>query len=244
MNSMRYDVANFLRILILGFWVMGFAWLLSANRYQAFIQPKLWPLLAGAFALLAIFLLAVYFRFGRPASHGAGLWSRAGQFSLLIVPLLYMRAGETMGGLGRDAFEKRSVTGQTITPGGKGIRPREQVQYSDSSPNEVDLLRMLEDMDRLENKPVYVIGRVYNDDAMPDNQYVIYRFVITCCAADALPVGALVQSKARGEFADDVWVGVTGIMRMTMVDGEPSPIIIATKVEKIDPPANPYLSPF
>ncbi len=244
MNRPGYDIANFLRILILGFWVIAFAWLLSANRYQTFIQPKLWPLLAGALVLLILFLLAVYFRFGRPASHDAGLWSRAGQFSLLLVPLLYMQVGVTQGSLGSDAFEKRSVTGQTITPGGKGIRPREQVEYSHDKTNEVDLLRMLEDMERLEGLPVSVVGRVYNDDTLPAERYVVYRFVITCCAADALPVGALVEPGTLEKFADDEWIRATGIMRTTMVDGEPSPLVMATKVEKIDPPANPYLSPF
>ncbi len=59
---------------------------------------------------------------------------------------------------------------------------------------------------------VIFTGMVLRDEQL--KQYydtAVYRFMINCCAADALPLAIAVDSDQAGAFANDQWVQVDGI---------------------------------
>ncbi|MDQ3954028.1 MAG: TIGR03943 family protein [Actinomycetota bacterium] len=82
-------------------------------------------------------------------------------------------------------------------------------------------------------------GFVRRDDSMPANEFVLTRFLISCCVADALSAEVRVVGAPPGQFKSDQWVRVSGAMyplgREVIVD--------ATEVVKVDRPENPYLQP-
>jgi hypothetical protein len=58
---------------------------------------------------------------------------------------------------------------------------------------------------------VKLVGRLYRNERLEDfgpNVVLVYRFVITCCVADALPVTVLVDCANLPQQADADWVGV------------------------------------
>lgn len=243
MTARGYSLANFLRLLILGVWIVGLIWLLGGARYQMFIQARLWPLFVGAIALLMLFFAAAYARAGRPASHGSGGWERGGQVALLLLPLIHMLVGAASGGLGSDAFRQRSVAGQSGPGLGTPARQRAP-EYSSEAVNEVTLLQLASDMEQLNGKRVTVVGRVYHPGDLPPDVFVLYRFIIVCCAADAIPIGAMIRHDDAGRMEPDLWLRVEGLLEAQAIDGDPAPFVVAEKAEPIDPPTNPYLSPF
>lgn len=82
-------------------------------------------------------------------------------------------------------------------------------------------------------------GFVTRDSATPADEFVLTRFLISCCVADALSVEARVVGAPPGEFENDQWVQVTGnfypLGREVIVD--------ATDVTKVPRPKKPYLNP-
>jgi uncharacterized membrane protein YcgQ (UPF0703/DUF1980 family) len=76
----------------------------------------------------------------------------------------------------------------------------------------------------------------------PPPEYVlISRFVITCCAADAYPVGLPVKlDQDRTAFTPDTWLEVEGQMMTETIAGKRQLIVQAKSLKKIPTPENPY----
>lgn len=92
-------------------------------------------------------------------------------------------------------------------------------------------------------KSVNVIGFVYHDPRLLSDQFMISRFVITCCAADAFAIGMAVHWPESANLVDNSWVNVKGTFDVLTIDGEKVPLIRAQSVDPIEAPELPYLYP-
>ncbi|UOY03325.1 TIGR03943 family putative permease subunit [Blastococcus sp. PRF04-17] len=75
-----------------------------------------------------------------------------------------------------------------------------------------------------------------------DGTWSIARIRISCCAADAVPVGVVVAGD-QGDLVADQWVQIIGTWgpATTHPDGGyPEPVIVPVEVRVIDAPENPY----
>lgn len=99
--------------------------------------------------------------------------------------------------------------------------------------------------------PVKVNGFVTHLPQLPKNYMMVSRFVLTCCAVDAYPVGLPVKLEGdRQKFPEDSWVEVEGEMiteELAIDSGAEGAavnprqlVIVASKVEPIPTPKNPY----
>jgi len=88
-----------------------------------------------------------------------------------------------------------------------------------------------------------VIGFVYHPDGLPAGQFLISRFAVTCCSADATAVGLLVNWPDAANLTDNTWVRVRGAMAVGAFAGRPTPLINADSLEGVAEPDQPYLYP-
>lgn len=95
--------------------------------------------------------------------------------------------------------------------------------------------------DAYAGQKVKVKGFAIHLDELPEEYLLLARFVITCCAADAYPVGLPVKLQgSASEFPPDTWLEVEGRM-MTKTLGDSRKLAIdATFIQKIPKPKNPY----
>jgi uncharacterized repeat protein (TIGR03943 family) len=100
------------------------------------------------------------------------------------------------------------------------------------------------DIAPLRGRPAQVSGFVVfpEDLDLPPDQLMLARYVLTCCVADAGGVGVRVQWPAAQSLVSDQWVEVTGIMQSLPVGDTVQPLLIATRIQPIDPPKKPYLT--
>jgi putative membrane protein len=97
-----------------------------------------------------------------------------------------------------------------------------------------------------------VTGFVIHSPNLPDNYLLIGRFVITCCAIDAYPVGIPVKIiDSRDAYPQDTWLEVEGKMiaenltidRTNTIEESTQQrqlAIAATSLKKIPTPKDPY----
>lgn len=97
---------------------------------------------------------------------------------------------------------------------------------------------------RFDGEEIKATGFVYRDDRFGPDTFMVSRFVVSCCAADAAPVGLIVKSPDSANFAADQWVEVSGRLELSQFDGQEMPIIIADAITPVDVPERPYLYPF
>ncbi|NJN73353.1 MAG: TIGR03943 family protein [Limnothrix sp. RL_2_0] len=105
--------------------------------------------------------------------------------------------------------------------------------------------------DAYTGQPVKVSGFVTYLPQLPENYVMVSRFVLTCCAVDAYPVGLPVQlSDELPKPESDSWVEVEGEMITREFELSPEEteagverrqlVIVANAVNPIPTPKNPY----
>lgn len=90
---------------------------------------------------------------------------------------------------------------------------------------------------------VQVSGFVYTDEQYGADHFLVTRFVVSCCVADANVLGLLVQLPDGIALEDDQWVEVQGTFVANNIEGWMMPVIEATAITTIDVPNQPYLYP-
>jgi uncharacterized repeat protein (TIGR03943 family) len=100
-----------------------------------------------------------------------------------------------------------------------------------------------DDDDSLGGVPVRLTGFVVADPAIPDG-YRLTRYLLTCCAADAMPLQVVVQGLGSPPPADDTWLEVVGTWvppaDPTAEGVDRGAVLAVTSQVEIPPPANPY----
>ncbi|CAA9571361.1 Uncharacterized membrane protein [uncultured Synechococcales cyanobacterium] len=108
----------------------------------------------------------------------------------------------------------------------------------------IDWVRTLDvypEPDAYAGQKVKVQGFVVHSPEMPDQYLTISRFAITCCAADAYPVGLPVKlQQSRRAYPPDTWLEVEGKMVTENLQNKRQLTIQAKSLKPISEPKNPY----
>jgi uncharacterized repeat protein (TIGR03943 family) len=83
------------------------------------------------------------------------------------------------------------------------------------------------------------VGIVSHDSSMPADEFMLTRYVITCCVADATIVQVRVVNVVPGAVQPDTWAEVKG----QIYPLGRSVIVSAGSVRTVPRPARPYLTP-
>lgn len=86
-----------------------------------------------------------------------------------------------------------------------------------------------------------VIGFVYRDERFGEDVFMVGRFILSCCVADASPVGLIVRWPQAAEIPADQWIEVEGHFEVGTFEGLEMPFLVADDIKLIEPPSNPYL---
>ncbi len=95
----------------------------------------------------------------------------------------------------------------------------------------------------LANEPADVIGFVYHDPRLRPDQFLIGRYTVACCIADASAIGITVDWDSAAALENNDWVRVKGTIQVGQLEGQNVPVIQASQVVPIQAPDLPYLFP-
>jgi uncharacterized repeat protein (TIGR03943 family) len=112
--------------------------------------------------------------------------------------------------------------------------------------NVLDWLRAFNNADDLagfNGQEADVIGFVYREATFPEDTFMVARFTISCCVADASAIGLPVVWQNAGDFPQDTWVRVRGVFEVGAFRGDTVPVLHAASVETVQQPEHPYLYP-
>ncbi len=95
--------------------------------------------------------------------------------------------------------------------------------------------------DTYSGQKVNVSGFVVAAPKLGKNYFLLSRFILTCCAADAYPIALPVQLAASSSiYKPDSWLQVQGKMATVTLEGKRQLVVVAAAVKPISPPKNPY----
>lgn len=225
-------IATFLPVFLWAIWIGAFAWLIDGGRYRAFLQPRFWPLPVIALAVLTLFFIAFWYRYPGTAEprNTLGHWLRIG---VLLIPVIYLYAGYGQS-LGANALANRTAGGAAVFSLEEFGRRMPQPEYTPGKEVLLSTLTMKPEV--FVEKTITVIGCVYRDQNVPDAYFLMFRFFIFCCAADAVPLWVVVASEQSPALTTETWVKVTGRFRFESIHNNTVPMLLADSVEAIPAP--------
>lgn len=90
-------------------------------------------------------------------------------------------------------------------------------------------------------KPIIVSGLVVHNSAeVPPGYVMVLRYLVTCCIADARPVGLVVKDSSHGALKDNQWVTVTGKMGADSFQGQQIAVVEPRQI-RITKAGSPYI---
>lgn len=252
-----------MRITTLLAWIIVFAWLLqrpegSDTRLLAsYLNPKLWWLVSGGMWMAILLLAATILR---PKPHQPRQHfplAALGQNIILLLPLLFFPLAQNKN-LSAAAFSNRLSSSQlglaspaqqepTLLEMAEELSrqlgaPAELAEQEKAVSQEVPLSQLMLSPEKYSGKVVTVSGMVHRDETTPASSFLCLRLIMTCCIADARPVGAMVTYSGEHPLpAPESWVRVQGRFQMKPLNDINFPFIEAVHIEAIDQPKFPYL---
>jgi uncharacterized repeat protein (TIGR03943 family) len=219
---------------VLAAWAALFWFLLISGRTSLYLSPRTaWVVPVGA-VLLTIGLVGrlATARTRREEGVRSGTAWAVGFVALPVVLILAMPPVA----LGSYAASRRSVAAG-LAPGAPDVTVGERVTLAAVAAGvwSDDARKALADR---AGSPVTFEGIVTHREGQPADEFVLTRFIVSCCVADALSVQVRVVGAPPGKFAEDQWVRVAGsfypVGRENVVD--------ASSITPIPRPEEPYLS--
>jgi uncharacterized repeat protein (TIGR03943 family) len=256
MKSPEEHFKRWLHPVVFATWTGFLIYLLASRRYVAFLRPEFGLLLAVAHFIAMGFMLAAMIR-PKTAEMDVPAVLRA---LVLIVPVLYsMAMPDTM--LGNQAFKKRFIgtdngaVSRQVPSGfssqGSNNNPDVTAPLEESegtrkdAPQEQTILEIVRNPDLYKGQRVIVTGMILHDEKLKfhfgGRETALYRFLINCCAADALPLTIALDSDQTASFDNDQWVQVEGIFDLLQIDGKPVPMVSKALIKPVKAPLVPYL---
>ena len=112
--------------------------------------------------------------------------------------------------------------------------------------NILDWLNAFEDTQDLDahvGQEARVVGFVYRDDRFGPDSFLVARYTVSCCVADAAPIGLVVRTEEAESLESDSWVEVSGHFTRGDFNGSEIPVLSADSVRSTSQPEQPYLYP-
>jgi len=167
-----------------------------------------------------------------PPGLGSGLLLVSALLGFLISPAVLASETALQRGLNESLPYTRTEAQSFYNP----IPPEER-----SLLDWVRTLNAYPEPDAYRDQKVNLKGFVVHSPTLPENYLLISRFVISCCAMDAYPIGLPVQlTTDRGDYPQDGWLQVQGRMATAELADRRQLVIVAEAIETIPTPRDPY----
>ncbi|APH03982.1 TIGR03943 family putative permease subunit [Bacillus weihaiensis] len=95
--------------------------------------------------------------------------------------------------------------------------------------------------EKFKGKKVEMTGFVFREADFTEEQFVLARFGLSCCVADASVFGTLASLEDAKSYGDDQWVKIQGTVTVVKYQEWVLPNIEVTKIERVEVPDSPYV---
>lgn len=228
------------RLVVLTAWSLFFAWLAISGQVLRYLGPRTaWVVTFGAIALGGATLAYGYLS-GRPGQRQRPLTLReAGGLAAVLAPVLVamLLANASLGALAAS----RKLSSRGIDLASLAVSLSKDARYVSflqlrAASDHPDVATQLEIH---AGRQVNLLGFVSKAGVSPSAPFVVSRFYITCCIADAVPIGVTVYPAiAKGGYPKDTWLSISG----AVAKRGSAYVVEAESIKAVPQPKQPYLA--
>ncbi|MFH2092763.1 MAG: TIGR03943 family protein [Pseudomonadota bacterium] len=207
---------------VMAAWVITSGVLIYNNRYYLFLKPQF-----GILIYLSLFicsLFAVSFLFSKTKHHAQDSMIK-GMITLLPIAFIFAAGDNTLGSY---ALSKRTMAAPLKTT---RMTAPEAIQKKAAETLDMSIPRLTQEWDTYKGSKVSVEGLFYEPVGKNKDMAIVFRYLITCCAADAQPIGLVIKKDNNLQIKNNDWVRVTGVVHEEQIDGN---LVIFMELEHIE----------
>jgi len=232
--------------------IVATVWLGVTDQLGLYIHPRYFVFTVIMAAIAAVFVIAAFAlvpaapdeheildagggRWGWVWSAGTGLIIVAAVVGLLVLPPATLTTA---------TVKQRDLNGSASALARNDTSKLVGGDYSAFTVRDwASLLRQGAGEDFFADKTASVTGFVTPDKSDPDNVFFVARFVVTCCAVDAQPIGIPVYYPGwQEQYKTDSWVTITsGFATNPSVASDEAIVLVPDQIKPTEQPAQPYV---
>lgn len=236
----RFNINEFVWFVILASFTLYTYYLISTGTIFQFIHPNLLKYTVVSFVILGeltVFQLFNIFKVKTRTKLKKGYLL----FFLVIVVGIFIAPG----GLNPEIVNKKGLTlvnSSNIENIGKHTHREEQkIQGNTIVFNEGNYVHYLEDISsnllKHQGKKVVISGFVHKEDKLKEDEFILSRMLMNCCAADSQVLGILCEYKDSAKLEKNSWVRIEG----KLGEKDDYPVIIVEKLKVTEAPENTFI---
>ncbi|MBU1340487.1 MAG: TIGR03943 family protein [Proteobacteria bacterium] len=207
---------------VMAAWVFAFGFLIYNNRYYLFLKPQFGILIYISLFICSLFALSFLFS---GTNHHVQDSMIKGMITLLPIMFILAAGDNTLGSY---ALSKRTMAAPQ-----KAIQMSapEAIKEKTSDPLDMTISRLTQQWDTYKGSKVSVEGLFYEPVGKNKDMAIVFRYLITCCAADAQPIGLVIKKNNIQQIKNNDWVRITGVVHEETIDGS---LVIFMELEHIE----------
>ena len=219
-------VKRYMPLAALVIWSAILAWLIMDGNYQLFLTPSFKGLILTSLVIAPALAAGLVFT-GLPRQNLSWL---KGLILILPVGFILMAGDNT---LGEYALRKRGMAPPDL--GGTESTPADPSDVTDADGN-ISISQLVMQFERFEGQQVQIEGLFADRVAEHDELSAVYRYLITCCAADAQPVGVFMDHNPELDLKNNDWVRVSGRVNQKTLDGYQVIFMAVDEIKGVEKP--------
>lgn len=241
----RFNFHELVWFLILSGFTFYFYYLFYTGKILMYIAPRM--MLYVKFSMGAFLILSLY-QFTKIFT--VPTRKKINKSYILLWTTLVIGMTSSQMELTSSIADKRGVNINTNRSASMGrtnedIYDEALIEFNDN--NYLERLYSIEgNVEKYRGKRIHISGFVFKDKGLKQDEFVVGRMVMTCCAADSQIVGLVSKWDYSENLRTDEWVRVEGVIESILYK-DPSgievelPAIKVEKLEKIEAPDNVYI---
>jgi putative membrane protein len=215
-------------------------YLVRSGKYLSYVTPRMEPYLYFTAVVMGIWALSALGRL-RP-QHKV----RSAHCLVLAIPVLLLLLPHSPLDISDLSGNKKAAVAPPKAE--RRSKPPEETALPDSDAAAAKIAAASNDdfgfwlselymhAEQYEGYPITATGFVCKDpELLKDDEFALARLMMTCCAADLMPVGFVCRSEAASQLKAESWVTVDGVMGKVESQGGSEKYEPRIVVEKIAP---------
>lgn len=245
----RFNKENLVKFIIIVCLSIFYIKFIVAGDILKFMHPRLLPFVKFSIILMIIISLFLLLNL----SKNRMLPSNLKNYKLFIIPLLIVLLLEPNNDLKNVHLNDTKYSSQNSNEDANALKASindnnidcdatndcETIVITDE--NYLSLLdKIYDDEDKYVNRKIQVKGFIFQDESTEQNNFVIARYVMTCCASDMHIIGFL--CKDNRAYNINSWYEITGVLKKSDSSNSKDSVYIEVESSKeIDTPENQYI---
>jgi putative membrane protein len=234
-------------------WAIVMLHIIASGHINRLLSPMfrgyVWAAAALLFGLSVLYLL--FFQ-PNPAGAESGVrtnsFRQLGRWAVLLVPLLAATMLSPSALSNTTLANRDPMLGAAPMPSWNGASEESAKRALDADPNQpapievTDLLTIAKSPQQVAAFDGHKVRTVALFSTQAGSPKAV-RWIMWCCAADALPASVPLTGSVSGNWKDGQWVEVTGTAQFPAVQGHVTPQLAVDSIASAPEPDEPFLSP-